>query len=227
VGGVKEIVMLKILSLLGLVAVLAACGGNNTIEPQRVRLGDERAAYSFDEMNSTWDVFSLDGDQALFRIENGVLEGAVIADRGYVWSLNNSEYSNIAISATVRQTQGSRGNGFGVLCRANDAGDGYYFVISSAGEFAILKAEPGVDDPVRLVDWQPSAAIFQGDESNTIEAVCAGDYLSFSANGQFLGAVRDSTFSRGEVGVVLGAVEETLWVAFDEIVVRDAVVMGG
>jgi len=220
--------MWRILLLAAFIALLPACTPTKPTEPsQRVRLDDELARYTFDTPDTAWDVFSLDGDQALFRVQDGLLEGAVIADRGYIWSLSNTQYSDVAISTTVHQTQGSRGNGFGVMCRANQEGDGYYFVISSAGEFAILKAQPGVGDPARLVDWQPSVAIFQGNEANTIEAVCAGDYLAFSANGQFLADVQDSTFASGEVGVVLGAVEETLWVAFDDIVMRDAAVVGG
>lgn len=172
-------------------------------------------------------MFSLGGDQALFRVQNGALEGAVIGDRGYIWSLSNTRHNDVAISATVRQTKGSRGNGFGLMCRANEEGDGYYFVISSAGQFAILKAQPGVSDPLRLVDWQSSAAIFKGDEPNEIQAVRAGDYLSFSANGNFLADTHDSEFSSGELGVVLGAVEETLWVSFDDILVRDRAQVGG
>jgi hypothetical protein len=150
-----------------------------------------------------------------------------MADRGYIWSLSGTRHNDVAISAVVLQTKGSRGNGFGVMCRANEQGDGYYFVVSSAGQFAILKAQTGVADPLRLVDWQSSPAIFQGDKSNAIEAICAGDYLAFSANGTFLADVRDSEFSSGELGVVLGAVEETLWVSFDDITVREAAQVGG
>lgn len=211
-----------------LIWLVAACSPAKPTEPsQRISLSDERGRYTFDTADTTWDLFSLGGDQALFRVQDGVLEGAVLADRGYIWSLSNTRHNDVAMSATVRQTKGSRGNGFGVMCRANEQGDGYYFVVSSAGQFAILKAQTSVSDPLRLVDWQSSSAIFQGDEANSIEAICAGDYLVFSANGTFLADVRDSEFSSGEMGVVLGAIEETLWVNFDDIVVREAAQVGG
>jgi hypothetical protein len=209
------------------VCLLTACSQANPTEPSlRVSLGDERARYTFDSPNTDWDVFSLGGDQAVFRIQDGVLEGAVIADRGYIWSLNHTQIDDVSISATVRQTKGSRGNGFGVMCRANEQGDGYYFVISSAGQFAILKAQPGIPDPTRLVDWQSSPAVFQGDEPNTIQATCVDDYLTFSANGQFLAEVRDSEFSSGQPGVVIGAIEQTLWVSFDDVILQDVVSVG-
>ena len=211
-----------------LILLVVACSPTKPTEPsQRISLGEERGRYTFDTPDTPWDVFSLGGDQALFRVQSGLLEGAVIADRGYIWSLSSTRHNDVAISATVQQTKGSRGNGFGVMCRANEQGDGYYFVVSSAGQFAILKAQTGVSDPIRLVDWQSSPAIFQADASNEIEAICAGDYLAFSANGTFLADVRDSEFSSGELGVVLGAIEATLWVNFDDIIVREAAQLGG
>src|SRR5215471_19247041 len=106
--------------------LLAACASDKVAGPSRfVHLGNEHAHYTFDDANAPWDVFASDGNQALFQIDNGVLQGAVIANRGYIWSLNHTRYNDVAITATVRQTQGSRGNGFGVMCRANQQGDGY------------------------------------------------------------------------------------------------------
>jgi hypothetical protein len=208
--------------------LLAGCAATVPTEStQRVSLGDERAVYAFDNTNVPWDVFSLNGDQAIFRIQDGVLQGAVIANRGYIWSLSHTRHNDVAIRATVRQIKGAHGNGFGVMCRANEQGDGYYFVVSSAGQFAILKALPGIADPVRLVDWRSSPAVLQNDEPNELQAVCVGDYLVFSANGHFLAEVHDSEFSSGELGVVLGAIDETLFVDFDNIVVNDAALVGG
>jgi hypothetical protein len=210
-----------------LVANLSACTFAKQTEPgARLNLRQERARYSFDAEPTPWDVFSLDGDQAIFHVMDGTLEGAVLANRGYIWSLENNRYNNVALTTTLQQTQGSRGNGFGLICRADNDGNGYYFVISSAGQFAILKATPDADDPVRLVEWQSNSAIQQGSGLNTIQAICAGDYLALYANGQFLAETRDLTFSAGEVGVVLGAVDETLWVRFDDILIQDAELAG-
>ena len=207
--------------------LLAACGSAQQSAPSgRINLGTERSRYTFDSPQTSWDTFSLGGDQAVFQVIDGGLTGAVIANRGYIWSLENNRYNNVAVEAIVEQTKGSRGNGFGVMCRADEDGNGYYFVISSAGQFAILKATSAADDPARLVDWQSNSIIHEGDALNTIQAICAGDYLAFYANGQFLADLHDSTFSAGEVGVVLGAVDETLWARFDDIVIWDVELVG-
>jgi hypothetical protein len=150
----------------------------------------------------------------------------VVANRGYIWSLNKQHYTDIGLQATVQQTRGAQGNGFGLLCRADESGDGYYFVISNTGQFAILKGDlnEGVD-PIPLVDWQISSAIHRGFEPNVLQIVCLNDYLSFSVNGQFLAEVRDRTFSAGRIGAVLGAAGETAWVSFDDVIVRDAMMI--
>jgi hypothetical protein len=157
-------------------------------------------------------------------VRDGALEAAVVPDLGYTWSLSNRTYRNVTIQATVQQTEGQPGNGFGVLCRADASGNGYYFLISSTGYFSIRSATDAQNDPTALVDWQRSDAIRQGSEPNELLAVCVNDYLSFSVNGRFLAEARDETHNAGSLGVVLGAVQETAWVRFDDIIVREAAI---
>lgn len=213
--------------LVGVTWGLAACAPvSNRAPSQFVSLSDERLRYTFDDEVTTWDTFITEGSEALFTVHDGALEGAVVANRGYLWSLSGARRNNLAIQATVQQTRGGQGNGFGVMCRADHDGNGYYFVISSAGQFAILKGLPTRADPVPLVAWQSSDAIVPDDGENQLLAICTANYLSFSVNGQFLAEVRDSSYSAGELGVVLGAVGETAWVRFDDILVRDATIIG-
>jgi hypothetical protein len=164
------------------------------------------------------------GDAALFRVNDNTLEAAVVPDRGYIWSLSNRTYRDVAIQATVRQTEGEASSALGILCRADASGNGYYFLISSAGYFSIRNATDAQSDPVALVDWQPSDAILQGNEPNELLAICVSDYLSFSVNGRFLAEIRDDTHNAGELGVALGAVQDTAWARFDDIIVREAAI---
>ncbi len=192
----------------------------------RVHLTDPRAQYHFDDSADGWDTFVMPGDQALFRVQDGALESAVVPNLGYVWSLGSALYRNASIEATVQQTEGQPGNGFGLLCRADARGNGYYFLISSTGYFTIRKATSEQDDPVPLVDWQASDAIRQGSEPNDLLVVCVNDYLTFSVNGRFLAEARDNTHDGGRFGVTLGAVQDTAWVRFDDIIVREAAIAG-
>ncbi len=214
--------------LLIFLLLLAGCSGlQDSVRTPLIGFGDIEAEYYFDTLQSSWDTFRLPDDAAFFAVTDGALTGSVLGDRGYIWSLNQPAYSDTSIKATLQQTRGSNGNGFGVMCRADKDGNGYYFVVSSAGQFAILKAELTTSDPIQLVKWQSSGAVKKDDGINAIEAICLDDYLSFTVNGVFIAEARDSTFKSGHTGVVLGAVGQPLWVRFDDIIIRDVRVIGG
>lgn len=208
-----------------LLLLTAACSGSRDPGPtQLVGFSPVRYEYHFDDpaTTTTWDIFAAPDAQAFFRVNDGALEGAVVGNRGYLWSLDNRDSRDVSIAATVRQTKGATGNGFGLMCRADEDGNGYYFVISSSGQFAILKATADAADPTPLVEWQSSSFIQTGLATSALQAICTNDYLAFYANGAFLAEVRDKTFSSGQLGVVLAAVGETARVSFDDILVRDA-----
>ena len=87
-------------TLLGL--VLAACSSapanSHTV---LVGFSEPRAQYRFDGDEAGWDVFTSPDEQGLFWIKDGVLEGAVVANRGYLWSLNDKRYSDTSLEAVI------------------------------------------------------------------------------------------------------------------------------
>lgn len=218
------------LLILGVAALglLTGCGLRAGERPTRlIGMGAPQRAYDFAEPTDDWGLFALEGGTAGFEIRDEALTGWVPADRGYLWTLIPARYDDTSISAAVQQVAGSRGNGFGVVCRADEVGNGYYFVISSDRAFAILKATPDQADPVPIIDWRHHPAVQSGDTVNQIDAICAGDYLAFYANGQFLAEATDATFTAGSVGVALGAAGEDLTVRFDDVAIREATLLSG
>ncbi|MBZ0290147.1 MAG: hypothetical protein K8I30_21165 [Anaerolineae bacterium] len=204
---------------------LAACQPRAVGGPSRsIYAGEQRSASYFQQETTTWDTYSWDNDAAIFRLNDGTLEGAVVADRGYIWSLDNETRGDVIINVTVQQKQGALGAAFGVMCRADDDGNGYYFLISSDGQFSIAVATDDRNALFRLVPWQSSSAIQQGYQSNEIRAVCFENYLAMFVNDVFLAEAVDleAEFPQGQIGVTLAAVQETAWVRFDDILVRPA-----
>src|SRR4051794_37358010 len=110
--------------------LLAGCASiEDSVRTPLIGFGDIEAEYHFDTTQTSWDTFRLPDDAAYFAVTDGALTGSVVGDRGYIWSLNLPEYTNSSIKANLQQIRGSSGNGFGVMCRADKDGNGYYFVV--------------------------------------------------------------------------------------------------
>lgn len=211
--------------LLSALLILAACGPKSG-PTRQVIAGEQQTINYFSRGNEGWDIYTMENDIGLFRVNQGALEGAVVAGMGYIWSLNNTVHQDVIINAQLRQQSGAFGNGFGVMCRADSAGNGYYFLISSDGQFSIQKAVAGEQQLVVLQNWQSSPIILKGYQRNQIKAVCTGNYLALFVNDVFMTEIFDEDYTEGMAGAVLGAFGETLWVAFDNYSIRNAFSVG-
>lgn len=213
-----------------LATLLAACAPQSLSMQERgptrsVVTGTEYTLYDFFEAK-TWDIFTVGDNQARFVIEDGALVGYVAADRGYVLSTNNVIHDDVIVNATVRQREGLLGSAFGVVCRADNRGNGYYFLISSDGEFTISVGTPVRNELFQLVPWQYHSIIRRGFFENEIRAVCAGNYLAMFINDVFVAEAFDDEFSSGQLGATIGAVGKPAAARFDNILLRSAILRG-
>jgi len=222
--------MRRLWSGLFLSLALASCGPwREPVSRPSARVSQQglKAEERFDTPNPRWETFALPGNQALFQVRDGALYGAVIPNRGYIWSLSQDYYRNTTIELTIQPARAGQGSGFGLMCRANADGDGYYFVISSEGHFAILKATPAAADPQPLIPWHAHPALHPGVAVNRLRVHCVNDYLALWANDQFLADARDPDYGFGQLGLTVGAVGEAVWVSFDDLLIYEAALAPG
>lgn len=158
------------------------------------------------------------------------LRGVVPAGQGHAIAIHERTFGNSEIEITINGIQIPRRGvvSAGVMCRANNDGDGYYFLLSHTGLASIRVAEPGSDDLAPLVNWRAHPQIRPLDTSNTLRAACVEDYLAFYINGSFFAEVTDDTFDSGHVGVTLAASdpeeeEADVPAHFDDVTVWEAV----
>lgn len=101
-------------------------------------------------------------------------------------------------------------------------GDGYLFLVQGSGSFAIMRSRGR--DVTPLVNWTPSDKIRQGMDTNSLRAVCMGNYLAFYINGEFVGDATDDTFQSGQVALMAsGATRLGAVIEFDDLKVSAAV----
>ncbi|MBK8903149.1 MAG: hypothetical protein IPM53_18325 [Anaerolineaceae bacterium] len=182
-----------------LVGLLAACGGPS----QEYALGDELLSESFNE-EAAWETYFDDG--IAFHVVDGAYR-VQTGDDGYIWGLNEALHDDVVIEVTSSQLSAHENNAYGVMCRADTSnnGDGYYFLISGDGYYTISKGAG--DDVSQLVEWTASSAINEGQDSNTIRAVCIGNYLAMYVNDKFLAEIEDSDYASGYAGFAATAFE--------------------
>lgn len=205
-----------VLMLLGITLVLlAACGGPS----QEFQPGERMLDESFDAENA-WE--SYQSGSVNFRVDDGVYR-VQTGDEGYIWGLNNQEHEDVIIEVTSIQNSTHENNAYGVICRADisNNGDGYYFLISGDGYYTISKGEG--DNVNQLVEWTSSSAINTGQASNTIRAVCSGNYLALYVNDKFLAETTDSDYKAGFTGFAATAFEGgDTDISFDDLTISTA-----
>ncbi|WP_420630903.1 hypothetical protein [Candidatus Leptofilum sp.] len=141
----------------------------------------------------------------------------------YVWGFGQEKYEDVVLETAVRQLSSEQNNAYGLVCRASDADsrNGYYFLISGDGLVSIRRVERNLSSPI--VDWTPHSAVRQGARTNSLRAICAGDYLALYVNNQLVAEGEDGRFSSGHLGFAASGSEDgSVQVAFNTLSVRAA-----
>ena len=181
------------------VGVLAACGGNAAA----LVAGAERYTEDFTSADA-WAGPRSNLPNTAFTLEpeNGRLRGGANVE-GYAWALNTDTHSDVILETRTRLATDNPNRGYGVACRTQPDGAGYWFLVSRDGYAAILlSATDG--SLVNLAEWRFSAVIRAGANArNVIRAVCDGDRLTLIVNGTQLVSVTDATFAQGTSAVIV------------------------
>jgi serine/threonine protein kinase len=138
-----------------------------------------------------------------------------------MWGVARRSFDDLAIEVDATQISAGPDNiaAYGVVCREQGDGDGYYLRISGDGEYSVYRVVGGEFDS--LVDWTTSTAIRQGQATNHIQAICDGSTLALFVNGQRLDEIEDSTFAAGDIALTATTFEDVMTIVhFDDLVVR-------
>ncbi len=172
------------------------------------RSGDTLFSDNFADESSGWEIGDYSGGRVGYW--NGAYYVTSLGDGQTMWGMANRGFGDVAIKVRSQQVSapGNDNNDYGVICRANPDGEGYFFLISGDGYFAILRGDAN-EQFENLIDWTSSTVINQGNSANDILATCDGDNLSLHVNGELLASVKDSRYSSGDIALTATSYEET------------------
>lgn len=215
---------IAIIMLLPLLTMLvAACSvGRPRVDPcdaGGVLLQDDFGG----ELNCGWATYNRGG--SVVALEEGVLRLST-SQPGQVWWTNpGRNFEDVIITVQARQTSGPNDNAYGVICRYQDEGDFYIFLVSGDGYYAIGKYQGGNDQVTYLTPdgrFQFSEVINQGIATNQLRASCVGTELTLSVNGIQLLSVTDPAFDTGDVGLAASTLAlGTAVIQFDNLLVLE------
>lgn len=194
--------------------ILAGCAPNT---PQRTIQSGETIFYDTFEQAGRWQSVSL--DSTTLRVAGGALRGVSSLPDRYIWSLNTAHNpADVIITAEMSRFSDYARGIYGLVCRADPSGSsaGYYFLITANGQASIRRGIDRNSEFAPLADWRETTAI-RGGEANTVQAICAGEYLALYVNGEFVADAIDDMRTSGYTGVVVGlAGAGEIDVAFDD-----------
>jgi len=179
--------------------------------------GEALFSDSFADETSGWEIGDYSGGRVGYW--NGAYYVTSLGDGQTMWGLANRGFDDVAIKVRSQQVSApsNDNNDYGVICRANADGAGYFFLISGDGFFAILRGDAN-DQFDQLIDWTSSNAINQGNSSNDIQVTCEGENLLLQVNGELLASVKDSRYSAGDIALTATSYESTSTeIHFDDI----------
>ena len=178
----------------------------------------------FSSSNSNWGI-GTDSDSSVEYTSNG-LQFFVYSTNYFTWSNPGVEkdFENVHIEVTVKNSSSDPNGAFGLVChqQVTDSAH-YYFAVTPNQQYAIAKAAVAQEDIFLTNDdqWGDSDLIPLEAESYQIGADCGNGTLTLYVNGQQIATVTDSTYTKGEVGLMAWSADVasgTLFV-FDDFVV--------
>ncbi|MBN1967708.1 MAG: hypothetical protein JW910_23835 [Anaerolineae bacterium] len=136
---------------------------------------------TFDAFNEDWEQFEGRlAAQVVGEGQNPALQLTIDNVQDGAFTVAEPVFSDFDLVVEVTQVAGPDNNGFGVLFRYQDTRNYYVFYISGDGWYSLEQRIDGVAEV--LSDWSQSAAIRQGQATNTLRVVARGQTFSFFVN---------------------------------------------
>jgi serine/threonine protein kinase len=157
-----------------------------------------------------------------YGYQDGAYRILVKATGSLYWASPDPEYTDIQFEVETTKAHVSGGSYYGVLCRIQDPQNYYYLVVRDDGRYVIGKYQDGQFFSLLPTGWTFSEKIPQGQSTSSLQALCSGDRISLSINGEKLGEVRDDTFQSGQVGLIAASISDPeTEVLFDNFTVQE------
>lgn len=165
-----------------------------------------------------WPVYA--SSDGAYAYSDGAYTISVTRASFQMWALSGHAYRDVQIETDAARLAGPQANLYGLVCRCTDEVNFYFFVISSDGYYAIGKVSGGEVSLLGQEMMAYNAVIAHGENINRLRFDCIGATLTGYINGQMVALTEDTSFPRGDAGLIAGSLDEGgVDVSFDNFVV--------
>jgi hypothetical protein len=197
--------MIKAIPLIGIFTLSALACQALSFTDQFFEVPSGAVLYQddFSDPDSGWENLS-DENLGILEYFDGYYRIEVSGRRKLLYTGPGMNFNDVHLEADTIKVIGSKDDMYGLVCRAEDENNFYFFIISSDGYFGIGKMVNGEQVLIDMPGMLPSEVISQGKAINHLRADCISDRLDFYVNGKKLKSVKDSDFINGDVGLING-----------------------
>jgi hypothetical protein len=162
----------------------------------------------FSDSSSGWENFhdpekgTMDYFDSFYRVQ-------VLGEYQMLTTGPGLKFTDVKLASDMLKVVGSTNDMFGLVCRMEDQQNFYFFVISSDGYYGIGKVIDGVQSMLGSTGMVPSEIISMGMAKNHLQADCICKNLILSINGQELVSTEDVEISAGDVGIIVGTMQDS------------------
>lgn len=155
-----------------------------------------------------------------FGIRNGAFRMFVDTFFVDIWTVRGRQYPDVRLEVDLSKAGGPETGYAGLICRFQNNGNYYAFVVDGAGTYRIFRKSGGVSSD--LADPVVSAGAALGEAAHRLRADCVGNTLSLYVDGEMLVQVQDEAFENGQVGLLAGTqADPGLEVFFDNLIIAN------
>ena len=138
------------------------------------------------------------------------------------WAQASQHFADVVVEVDASQVSApaSNNNSYGVGCRIQPDGNGYFLLISGDGYYGIFRTVQAGYEP--LVEWTESDVIRRRNATNHIQVICNGTTLALLVNGQLMATAHDDLFTEGDIALQATTFEdETTEVHFNNLLAKE------